>query len=82
MITEAPAKIDQSDTSPSAHILIKYLDKDQESPITKNNKLKLYTDGHDKFRDLSPISARPSPASTSNTTPSITTPSATNSSSF
>lgn len=52
MITEAPAKIDQSDTSPSAHILIKYLDKDQESPITKNNKLKLYTDGHDKFRDL------------------------------
>lgn len=52
MITEAPAKIDQNDTSPSAHILIKYLDKDQESPITKNNKLKLYTDGHDKFRDL------------------------------
>ena len=32
--------------------MIKYLDKDQESPITKNNKLKLYTDGHDKFRDL------------------------------
>ena len=52
MITKAPAKIDRADSSPSAKILIKYLDKDGESPITKNNKLKLYTDGHDKFRDL------------------------------
>lgn len=52
MITKAPKKTSAADTSPHARILIKYLDKDQEAPITKNNQLKLYTDGVAKFKDL------------------------------
>ena len=40
MITKAPKKTSAADTSPHARILIKYLDKDQEAPITKNNQLK------------------------------------------
>jgi cardiolipin synthase len=52
MITEAPAKIDQSDTLPSAHILIKYLDKDQSRRLPKTTSLSFTPDGHDKFRDL------------------------------
>ena len=37
MITEAPAKIDQNDTSPSAHILIKYLDNISDDDIVGLN---------------------------------------------
>lgn len=52
MLHNTPEKISESDTSKDAKILIDYLDKNGESPVTKNNHLKLYTDGHDKFHDL------------------------------
>ncbi|MCT6889125.1 MAG: PLDc N-terminal domain-containing protein, partial [Lactobacillus sp.] len=55
-ITAAPKKISTSDTSNKAKMVIHFFDHDGESPLSKNNHVKLYTDGeimfHDMMRDI------------------------------
>lgn len=51
-ITQAPKKVSPSDTSSKAKIAIKYFDKDDNTPVTKNNHVQLYNDGHEMFTDL------------------------------
>lgn len=51
-ITCPPKKISSSDTSNKGKIAIKFFDKDNEAPLTKNNHVRLYTDGHEMFHDM------------------------------
>ncbi|WP_410476899.1 cardiolipin synthase [Lactobacillus helsingborgensis] len=55
-ITAAPKKISTSDTSNKAKMVVHFFDHDGESPLSKNNHVKLYTDGeimfHDMMRDI------------------------------
>ncbi|WP_040473345.1 cardiolipin synthase [Lactobacillus gigeriorum] len=52
-ITSAPPKkISDSDTSNKAKIAIKFFNKKNEAPLTKNNRVKLYTDGQEMFTDM------------------------------
>lgn len=41
-----------SDTSSQAKSLIDYFNRKNESPLSKNNKIKIYTDGKEKFESL------------------------------
>ncbi|RVU76780.1 cardiolipin synthase [Lactobacillus xujianguonis] len=51
-ITQAPKKASPNDTSEQGKIAINFFDKDGESPLTKNNSVKLYEDGRQMFDDL------------------------------
>lgn len=51
-ITQPPRKISKADTSGKAKIAIKYFNRNNESPLTKNNHVRLYNDGREMFDDL------------------------------
>ncbi len=51
-ITKAPKKVSPDDTSTKGKIAIKYFNKDHNSPLTKNNHVDLYNDGHAMFKDM------------------------------
>ena len=51
-ITAAPKKISASDTSNRAQMVVHFFDHDGESPLSKNNHVKLYTDGKIMFHDM------------------------------
>lgn len=51
-ITQAPRKISPSDTSNQGKIIARYFNKEGFAPITKNNQVRLYNDGHDFFQAL------------------------------
>ncbi|MDF7638138.1 cardiolipin synthase [Lactobacillus sp. ESL0791] len=51
-ITQAPRKTSPSDTSNKADMVIRLLNKNGESPLSKNNQVKLYTDGRPMFNDM------------------------------
>lgn len=51
-ISTPPKKISHSDTSNKADVAIHFFNKDDEAPLTKNNQVKLYTDGQEMFDDL------------------------------
>ncbi|MFR4968866.1 cardiolipin synthase [Lactobacillus kalixensis] len=48
-ITAAPKKASKTDSSNKAKIAIKFFNKDHDSPLTKNNNVKLYDDGEKMF---------------------------------
>lgn len=48
-ITKAPKKASKTDSSTKAKIAIKFFNKDHDSPVTKNNNVKLYDDGEKMF---------------------------------
>lgn len=52
MITKAPKRATPTDTSDQAKVLVNLLNRHNDSPLTKNNQVKLYTDGHAFFDDL------------------------------
>lgn len=52
MITRFQKRAGKSDTAHKAQVAIEYFNQNREAPLSKNNKIKLYTDGHEKFRDL------------------------------
>lgn len=51
-ITKAPKKTSTSDTSNKASMVVRFFDHNSESPLSKNNQVKLYTDGEPMFRDM------------------------------
>ncbi|WEV39912.1 cardiolipin synthase [Lactobacillus sp. ESL0684] len=51
-ITKAPQKISSADTSNKADMVVNYFDRNGEAPLSKNNHVKLYTDGEAMFHDL------------------------------
>ncbi|MDF7682851.1 cardiolipin synthase [Lactobacillus sp. ESL0679] len=51
-ITKAPKKISSSDTSNKAKMVVHFFDRQGESPLSKNNQVKLYTDGQPMFADM------------------------------
>lgn len=51
-ISRPPRKTSSSDTSNKARIAINFFDKFDDSPLTKNNHVKLYNDGQKMFADL------------------------------
>lgn len=51
-ISKAPKKSSPSDTSNTGDIAIKFFNQDDEAPVTKNNKVKLYTEGSTFFHDM------------------------------
>lgn len=51
-ITKAPKKISASDTSNKAKMVVHFFDRNSESPLSKNNHVKLYTDGEQMFHDM------------------------------
>lgn len=52
MIPRFQKRAGKSDTAHKAQVAIEYFNQNREAPLSKNNKIKLYTDGHEKFRDL------------------------------
>ena len=52
LIPKAPAKAGPSDTSDQAKILIEYFNDQKDAPLSKNNKVRIYTNGEDKFLHL------------------------------
>lgn len=52
MIPKAPTKAGPSDTSNVAPILIDYFNDQHEAPLSKNNMVKIFTNGEDKFHYL------------------------------
>ncbi|MGR3742384.1 cardiolipin synthase [Companilactobacillus sp. DQM5] len=42
----------KSDTSKKCNKIINYFDKTEDSPLTRHNKVAVYTDGKEKFKDL------------------------------
>ncbi|QNQ81052.1 cardiolipin synthase [Lactobacillus sp. PV034] len=52
MIPKAPIKAGPSDTSNIDPILIDYFNDQHEAPLSKNNKVKIFTNGEDKFHYL------------------------------
>lgn len=51
-ISKAPKKVSPSDTSEKGKIAIKFFNKNGDTPLTKNNHVDLYNDGHEMFADL------------------------------
>ena len=51
-ITKAPRKTSPSDTSGKASMVVRFFDRNSESPLSKNNHVQLYTDGVPMFRDM------------------------------
>lgn len=51
-ITKAPKKTSTSDTSGKANMIVHFFDRNSESPLSKNNHVKLYTDGQSMFCDM------------------------------
>ncbi|RMC41984.1 MULTISPECIES: cardiolipin synthase [unclassified Lactobacillus] len=51
-ITKAPKKTSPADTSYKARMVIHFFDHNGESPLSKNNHVKLYTDGQALFDDM------------------------------
>ena len=51
-ITEAPKKVSPADTSSAGEIAINFFNQDDESPLTKNNNVELYTEGETFFHDM------------------------------
>ena len=51
-IAKAPKKISSSDTSNDADIAINFFNHNNEAPLTKNNQIKLYTEGETFFHDM------------------------------
>lgn len=51
-ITEAPKHVSPSDTSSAGEIAIRFFNQDDESPLTKNNNVELYTEGETFFHDM------------------------------
>ncbi|MBA1392434.1 cardiolipin synthase, partial [Lactobacillus sp. XV13L] len=51
-ITKAPKKISSADTSNKAKMVVHFFDHNGESPLSKNNHVKLYTDGEPMFKDM------------------------------
>lgn len=52
MIPRFQKRAGKSDTAHKAQVAIEYFNQNREASLSKNNKIKLYTDGHEKFRDL------------------------------
>lgn len=52
MIPRFQKRAGKSDTAHKAQVAIEYFNQNREAPLSKNNKIKLYTDEHEKFRDL------------------------------
>lgn len=52
LIPKAPAKAGPSDTSDQAQILIDYFNDQKDAPLSKNNKVSIFTNGEDKFMNL------------------------------
>ncbi|MCZ9599736.1 cardiolipin synthase [Lactobacillus mulieris] len=52
MIPRFQKRAGKSDTAHKAQVAIEYFNQNREAPLSKHNKIKLYTDGHEKFRDL------------------------------
>lgn len=52
MIPVSPIKAGNSDTSEKAKVAIEYFNQNNEAPLSKNNTVKIYTDGIEKFQDL------------------------------
>lgn len=51
-ITQAPKKTSPSDSSNKAKIAINFFNRNNDSPLTKNNHVRLYNDGREMFSDL------------------------------
>lgn len=51
-IAKAPKKTSPSDTSNIGQIAINFFNQDDEAPVTKNNNVKLYTEGNTFFHDM------------------------------
>lgn len=51
-ITKAPKKASTSDTSNKAKMVVRFFNHNRESPLSKNNHVKLYTDGDPMFQDM------------------------------
>lgn len=51
-IDKAPRKISSSDTSTKGDIAVNFFNKDGDVPLTKNNLVRLYTDGREMFDDM------------------------------
>ncbi|EEX27058.1 cardiolipin synthase [Lactobacillus jensenii] len=52
MIPRFQKRAGKSDTAHKAQVAIEYFNQNREAPLSKNNQVKLYTDGHEKFQDL------------------------------
>lgn len=51
-IAKAPKNTSPSDTSKAGNIAINFFNHQQEAPLTKNNQVKLYTEGETFFHDM------------------------------
>lgn len=51
-IPTSPVKAGESDTSPQAQVVIDYFNRNHEVPISKNNKVKIFTDGDELFKSM------------------------------
>lgn len=52
IITKTPKSSGKNDTSNQAEILIDYFNYRKDAPLSKNNRVKFYTEGNDKFQNL------------------------------
>lgn len=52
MIAKTPKSSGKNDTSNQAEILIDYFNYRKDAPLSKNNRVKFYTEGNDKFQNL------------------------------
>lgn len=52
MLRQNDYQIANSDTTKSGQVLIDYINHNNESPLSRDNQVQLYTDGKEKFRDL------------------------------
>lgn len=52
MIPPVPNKAGRTDTTESGQTIISYFNSKKDSPLTKNNAISIYTDGHEKFDAL------------------------------
>lgn len=51
-ITKAPKKVSPANTSNKAKMAVRFFNRNGESPLSKNNQVKLYNDGKEMFRDM------------------------------
>lgn len=49
MIPKTPKLAGKSDTSKKADVVIDYFNENHDAPVSKNNKISIYTDGSDQF---------------------------------
>lgn len=52
LLPQNPPQTGKNDTSHDAKTLIQYFNAQKEAPLSKNNRVNFYTEGHEKFENL------------------------------